>query len=183
MTAFWIGTESMPVEDLRQAVQHPMPIFCGRGAGSGQQCIAVKEARDALTDELGQAEWHDIALHTTIGQGLILDLLRQRSPVEQITLALPTSHLGQGATSVASLQPLEEALIYARSVVEGLLIVNRGALAVLDPQLGGRMAIVRAYDRELSDPTELALDAFVTQFVGAESARWASCGLHLSLRR
>jgi hypothetical protein len=160
-----------------------MPIFCGCGAGSVQQRIAVKEARDALTDELDQAEWHDIALHTTIGQGLILDLLRQRPPVEQITLALPTSHLERGATSVASSQPLDEALTFARSVVEILLVVNRGALAVLDPQLGGRMTIMRAYDRQLSDPAELALDAFVTQFVGAESERWASRGLHLSLRR
>lgn len=178
---FWIGIESMCIEELRLAARHPMPIFCGQLAGSEPQRNAVSEIRETGAEALSPAEWHDVSLFTTIGQGLMLDLLRQRSPVEQITLALPVSQPVHGAVSTASGQPSEA--ILGGQAVDALIRLSRGALAVLDAQLGGGLTILRPSLPDDAHPLELALDAFVEQFVVAESEQWASRGLQLSLRR
>lgn len=178
---FWIGIESMCIEELRLAARHPMPIFCGQLAGSEPQRNAVSEIRETGAEALNPAEWHDVSLCTTIGQGLMLDLLRQRSPVEQITLALPVSQPVHGAVSTASGQPSEA--ILGGQAVDALIRLSRGALAVLDAQLGGGLTILLPPLPDDARPLELALDAFVEQFVVAESEQWASRGLQLSLRR
>ena len=178
---FWIGIESMCIEELRLAARHPMPIFCGQLAGSEPQRNAVSEIRETGAEALSPAEWHDVSLFTTIGQGLMLDLLRQRSPVEQITLALPVSQPVHGAVSTASGQPSEA--ILGGQAVDALIRLSRGALAVLDAQLGGGLTILLPPLPDDARPLELALDAFVEQFVVAESEQWASRGLQLSLRR
>ena len=178
---FWIGIESMCVEELRLAARHPMPIFCGQLVGSERQRNAVSEIRETGAEALSPAEWHDVSLFTTIGQGLMLDLLRQRSPVEQITLALPVSQPVHGAVSTASGQPSEA--ILGGQAVDALIRLSRGALAVLDAQLGGGLTILLPPLPDDACPLELALDAFVEQFVVAESEQWASRGLQLSLRR
>jgi hypothetical protein len=178
---FWIGIESMCIEELRLAARHPMPIFCGQLAGSEPQRNAVSEIRETGAEALSPAEWHDVSLFTTIGQGLMLDLLRQRSPVEQITLALPVSQPVHGAVSTASGQPSEA--ILGGQAVDALIRLSRGALAVLDAQLGGGLIILLPPLPDDARPLELALDAFVEQFMVAESEQWASRGLQLSLRR
>ena len=178
---FWIGIESMCIEELRLAARHPMPIFCGQLAGSEPQRNAVSEIRETGAEALSPAEWHDVSLFTTIGQGLMLDLLRQRSPVEQITLALPVNQPVHGAVSTASGQPSEA--ILGGQAVDALIRLSRGALAVLDAQLGGGLTILQPPLPDDACPLELALDAFVEQFVVAESEQWASRGLQLSLRR
>ena len=178
---FWIGIESMCIEELRLAARHPMPIFCGQLAGSEPQRNAVSEIRETGAEALSPAEWHDVSLFTTIGQGLMLDLLRQRSPVEQITLALPVSQPVHGAVSTASGQPSEA--ILGGQAVDALIRLSRGALAVLDAQLGGGLTILQPPLPDDARPLKLALDAFVEQFVVAESEQWASRGLQLSLRR
>ena len=178
---FWIGIESMCVEELRLAARHPMPIFCGQLASSESQRNAVSEIRETCAEALSPAEWHDVSLFTTIGQGLMLDLLRHRSPVEQITLALPVSQPVHGAVSTASGQPSEA--ILGGQAVDALIRLSRGALAVLDAQLGGGLTILQPPLPGDACPSELALDAFVEQFVVAESEQWASRGLRLSLRR
>ena len=178
---FWIGIESMCIEELRLAARHPMPIFCGQLAGSEPQRNAVSEIRETGAEALSPAEWHHVSLFTTIGQGLMLDLLRQRSPVEQITLALPVSQPVHGAVSTASGQPSEA--ILGGQAVDALIRLSRGALAVLDAQLGGGLTILLPPLPDDARPLELALDAFVEQFVVAESEQWASRGLQLSLRR
>ena len=179
--SFWIGIESMCVEELRLAARHPMPIFCGQLAGSEPQRNAVSEIRETGAEALSPAEWHDVSLFTTIGQGLMLDLLRQRSPVEQITLALPVHQPVHGAVSTASGQPSEA--ILGGQAVDALIRLSRGALAVLDAQLGGGLTILLPPLPDDACPSELALGAFVEQFVVAESEQWASRGLQLSLRR
>lgn len=179
--SFWIGIESMCIEELRLAARHPMPIFCGQLAGSEPQRNAISEIRETGAEALSPAEWHDVSLFTTIGQGLMLDLLRQRSPVEQITLALPVSQPVHGAVSTASGQPSEA--ILGGQAVDALIRLSRGALAVLDAQLGGGLTILLPPLPDDARPLELALDAFVEQFVVAESEQWASRGLQLSLRR
>jgi hypothetical protein len=178
---FWIGIESMCIEELRLAARHPMPIFCGQLAGSEPQRNAVSEIRETGAEALSPAEWHDVSLFTTIGQGLMLDLLRQRSPVEQITLALPVSQPVHGAVSTAPGQPSEA--ILGGQAVDALIRLSRGALAVLDAQLGGGLTILLPPLPDDARPLELALDAFVEQFMVAESEQWASRGLQLSLRR
>ena len=178
---FWIGIESMCIEELRLAARHPMPIFCGQLAGSEPQRNAVSEIRETGAEALSPAEWHDVSLFTTIGQGLMLDLLRQRSPVEQITLALPVSQPVHGAVSTALGQPPEA--ILGSQAVDALIRLSRGALAVLDAQLGGGLTILLPPLPDDARPLKLALDAFVEQFVVAESEQWASRGLQLSLRR
>ena len=179
--SFWIGIDSMCIEELRLAARHPMPIFCGQLAGSEPQRNAVSEIRETGAEALSPAEWHDVSLFTTIGQGLMLDLLRQRSPVEQITLALPVNQPVHGAVSTASGQPSEA--ILGGQAVDALIRLSRGALAVLDAQLGGGLTILLPPLPDDARPLELALDAFVEQFVVAESEQWASRGLQLSLRR
>ena len=178
---FWIGIESMCIEELRLAARHPMPIFCGQLAGSERQRSAVRETRETGAEALSPVEWHDVSLFTTVGQGLTLDLLRQRSPVEQITLALPVSQPVHGAVSTALGQPPEA--ILGSQAVDALIRLSRGALAVLDAQLGGGLTILQPPLPDDACPLELALDAFVEQFVVAESEQWASRGLQLSLRR
>ena len=179
--SFWIGIESMCIEELRLAARHPMPIFCGQLAGSEPQRNAVSEIRETGAEALSPAEWHDVSLFTTIGQGLMLDLFRQRSPVEQITLALPASQPVHGAVSTALAQPPDA--ILGGHVVDALIRLSRGALAVLDAQLGGGLTILQPPLPDDACPLDLALDAFVEQFVVAESEQWASRGLKLSLRR
>ena len=111
----------------------------------------------------------------------MLDLLRQRPPVEQITLALPVSQPVHGAVSKALGQPPDATL--GGHVVDALIKLSRGALAVLDAQLGGGLTILPPPLPDNASPLELALDAFVEQFVVAESEQWVSRGLQLSLRR
>ena len=84
MTAshFWIGVECMPASVVQDAASHPRPILCGNLADAA-------DMRSALAKSLEQAEWHDLALASPIGQGYLLDLLRQRGPIEHIVLALP----------------------------------------------------------------------------------------------
>ena len=84
MTAshFWIGVECMPASVVQDATSHPRPILCGNLADAA-------DMRSALAESLEQAEWHDLALASPIGQGYLLDLLRQRGPIEHIVLALP----------------------------------------------------------------------------------------------
>ncbi|MEK9585541.1 MAG: hypothetical protein VW039_05110, partial [Halieaceae bacterium] len=86
MTAsgFWIGVEAMPLSVLRAATAHERPIFCGR-------LPLDQELRAELGDLYERAEWHDMALDTAIGQGYVMDLLRQRSPVASVVLALDVS--------------------------------------------------------------------------------------------
>ena len=96
-------------------------------------------------------------------------------------MALPVNQPVHGAVSTASGQPSEA--ILGGQAVDALIRLSRGALAVLDAQLGGGLTILLPPLPDDARPLELALDAFVEQFVVAESEQWASRGLQLSLRR
>ena len=86
MTAshLWIGVEYMPASVVQDAASHPRPILCGNLADAA-------DLRSALAKSLVQAEWQDLLLASPIGQGYLLDLLRQRGPIEHIVLALPAT--------------------------------------------------------------------------------------------
>ena len=164
----------MPRSVLRGAIQHERPIFCGRFP-----------ADNALQTQLGdmseRAEWHDVALGTSIGQGYLLDLLRQRLPVDRVVLSLAVS--GRGYYNTRKAPPLDRLLAQARDVVETLLVVSRGAEAVMDPNTGASMTILLGDCGEPAMPLTEALAAFATRFAQAESKRWAELGLSLGVER
>ena len=164
----------MPRSMLRGAIQHERPIFCGR-----------LPADNALQTQLGdmseRAEWHDVALGTSIGQGYLLDLLRQRLPVDRVVLSLAVS--GRGYYNTHKAPPLDRLLAQARDVVETLLVVSRGAEAVMDPGTGASMTIMLGDCGESAMPLTEGLAAFVTRFAQAESKRWAEMGLSFHVER
>ena len=175
MTAsrFWVGVEFMPASVVQAAASHPRPIFCG-------QLGDAAATRSALSNRLDQAEWHDMALASPIGQGYLLDLLRQRSPIEHIVLALP----GISATSIVPaadvLRPLDEVLSETRHAIEGLISVLRGAEATLDASIGAGLTLLRADLAEVSSPVARAMGAFADEWIASEASRWATLGLTLS---
>lgn len=162
----------MPRSVLRAALQHERPIFCGR-----------LPADNILQTQLGDmsewAEWHEVALGTPIGQGYLLDLLRQRLPVDRVVLSL--AGWESGYSGVHPALALDRALAQARDVVEALLVVSRGAEAVMDPDTDASMTIMLGGYGESATPLTEALEAFVTRFVQAESKRWAVMGLSLGV--
>ena len=161
----------MPRSVLRAALQHERPIFCGR-------LPADNILQTQLGDMSERAEWHEVALGTPIGQGYLLDLLRQRLPVDRVVLSL--AGWESGYSGVHPALALDRALAQARDVVEALLVVSRGAEAVMDPGTDASMTIMLGDCGESVTPLTEGLVAFVTRFAQAESKRWAEMGLSLS---
>ena len=175
MTAshFWIGVESMPPSVVQDAASHPRPILCGNLADAA-------DMRSALGNNLGQAEWHDLVLASPIGQGYLLDLLRQRGPIEHIVLALPAISCAGIETGADASRPLDDLLSETRHAIEGLIAVFRGAEATLDASAGAGLTLLRADTAEASSPMARALGAFADGWIASEAARWATLGLSLS---
>ena len=175
MTAcrFWVGVECMPVSVLQDAAAHPRPIFCGDLAD-------VAAVKSALNNSLEQAEWHDLALASPIGQGYLLDLLRQRGPIEHIVLALPAISCARIETGADASRPLDDVLSETRHALEGLIAVLRGAEATLDASAAAGLTLLRADTAEASSPMARALGAFADEWIASEAGRWATLGLSLS---
>ena len=173
---FWIGVECMPASVVQDAALHPRPILCGDLSGAA-------EVRSALGNSLEQAEWHDVALATPIGQGYLLDLLRQRGPIEHIVLALPAISCASLEVDDDALRPLDDVLSETRHAIAGLITVLRGAEATLDASIGAGLTLLRADLDEASAPVARALGAFVDEWIASEAARWATLGLSLSQMR
>ena len=175
MTAshFWIGVECMPVSVVRDAASHPRPILCGNLADAA-------DMRSALAKSLEQAEWHDLSLASPIGQGYLLDLLRQRGPIEHIVLALPTISCARIETGDDASRPLDDLQSETRHALEGLIAVLRGAEATLDASAAAGLTLLRADTAKASSPMARALGAFADEWIASEAGRWASLGLSLS---
>ena len=75
MTAshFWIGVEYMRALVMQDVASYPRPILCGNLADAADLISALAKSQV-------QAEWQDLLLASPIGQGYLLDLLRQRGP-------------------------------------------------------------------------------------------------------
>jgi len=170
---FWIGVECMPASVVQDAASHPRPILCGDLA----HAAALKSA---LNNSLEQAEWHDLALMSAIGQGYLLDLLRQRGPIEHIVLALPAISCARIEAGDEASRPLDDVLSETRHAIEGLITVLRGAEATLDASIGAGLTLLRADTAEASSPVARALRAFADEWIAGETARWATLGLSLS---
>ena len=168
---FWIGVESMPPQVLQMAAAHPRPILCGQ--------IADSRALRALAEATVQAEWHDLALDSPIGQGYMLDLLRQRQPIEHIVLALPSiTHLNTESRD-ETYQSLDSLFSETRHATEGLIAVMRGAEVTLDASAGAGMTLLRVNSIYAPSPLARALGAFLNEWIAAEARRWATLGLSL----
>ena len=175
MTAshFWIGVESMPASVVQDAASHPRPILCGNLADAA-------DMRSALGNSLEQAEWHDLLLASPIGQGYLLDLLRQRGPIEHIVLALPAISCTRIEAGEDTSRPLDDVLSETRHATEGLITVLSGAEATLDASISAGLTLLRADTAEGSSPVARALGAFADEWIANEAARWATLGLSLS---
>ncbi len=175
MTAsrFWIGVELMPASVLRDAASHPRPNLCGDLSGAAKM-------RTALGNSLEQAEWHEVALVSAIGQGYLLDLLRQRGPIEHIVLALPAISCESVEADDDASRPLDDVLSETRHAIEGLITVLRGAEATLDASIGAGLTLLRADLGEASSPVARALGAFADEWIDREASRWTAQGLSLS---
>ena len=100
----------MSLSVLRAATEHERPVFCG-------QLSLAHTLQAELGDVNELAEWHDVALDTAIGQGYLMDLLRQRLPVASVELALDVSTDDRSGDGFVA--PVNEALVRARLVTEG----------------------------------------------------------------
>jgi len=173
-SGFWIGVEAMTASVLTAAATHPRPVFCGRLAPDNPLQAAV-EASGA------RAEWHDIALDNAVGQGYLLDLMRQRAPVEQVVWALPPLTTGQVGCEQAAAASLDTMLATTREITESLIAVLRGAESVLEAGVGAGVTVLCEGREAPMTPLARAVMAFVEAFVTAESERWAALGLSLTL--
>ena len=163
----------MPASVVQDAASHPRPILCGNLADAA-------DMRSALAESLEQAEWHDLALASPIGQGYLLDLLRQRGPIEHIVLALPVISCARIETGDDASRPLDDALSGTRHALEGLIAVLRGAEATLGALAAAGLTLLRADTAEASSPMARALGAFADEWIASEAGRWATLGLSLS---
>jgi len=110
----------------------------------------------------------------------LLDLLRQRGPIEHIVLALPAISCACIEAGDDTSRPLDDVLSETRHAIEGLITVLRGAEASLDASAGAGLTLLRGDTVEASSPLARALGAFADEWIASETARWATLGLSLS---
>ena len=157
----------MPASVLKEAASHPRPILCGHLANAAA-------TRSDLSDRAEHAEWHDLALGSPIGQGYLLDLLRQRGPIERIVLSSSSV-----APAADALRPVNDVLLEIRHAIEGLIAVMRGAEATLDASTGAGLTVLRAATTESSSSQAAAVGAFADEWITREAESWATRGLSL----
>ena len=170
MTAksIWLGVESLPIELIGLALSHPNPIFCGCLSACREHAAVAETMLKQAGKDVSEPDWHEVALGTTIGQGYLADLFRQCGPVEQIVWVWPET-AGALAEASASL-PLDEALIRARSVVEGIMVMASGAAAALASERGITVTLLLPDSVPANSPDEQGLWAFVERFVATANA-------------
>ena len=188
-SCIWIGIEHLAIDVAVGAVQshrHSRQVFCGWLAAAEGLRVAVNE--QTSTGQLGDLtpEWHDTDAGTTIGVGLLSDLLRQRRPVEEVVLVLPPWNARQHpAPSEAALQvpsevPLEVALDHVRGFVERIAMSAAAAKAVMSPPESIGMTILSP-----TTPAQSALgaglQAFMETWTDIEQSCWQDQGLQLAI--
>ena len=188
-SCIWIGIEHLAIDVAVGAVQshrHSRQVFCGWLAAAEGLRVAVNE--QTSIGQLGdlEPEWHDADAGTTIGAGLLSDLLRQRRPVEEVVLVLPPWNARQHpAPSEAALQvpsevPLEVALDHARGFVERIAMSAAAARAAMSPTESIGMTILSP-----TTPAQSALgaglQAFMETWTHIEQSCWQDQGLQLAL--
>ena len=119
-------------------------------------------------------------LASPISKGYLLDLLRQRTPIEHIVLALPAISCARNKAYGDTSRPLDHLRSGTRQAIEGLIAVLRATETTLDASIGAGQTLPRANNAEASLPMARALGASADEWIASEVARWATLGLSLS---
>ena len=177
--SIWIGVESLPIELMDLALRQPSPIFCGRLSDCREHLEVAETALEQAGGDLREPEWHEVAIGTTTGQGYLADLLRQCGPLEQIVWVWPekTGALAEASANI----PLDEALMRARTVIEGVLVMASGAAAALAADRGITVTLLLPDSMPVNSPHEQGLWAFVERFAAIANASSMSKGISFRL--
>lgn len=190
-SCIWIGIEHL-AQDLAVGAVSPhrrsRQVFCGRLA-------AVEDLRAALNEQtvIGQSgdlqpEWHDADAGTTIGAGLLSDLLRQRRPVEEVVVVLPPwDARHHPAPPEAELQallevevPLEVTLDHAGGFVERIAMSAAASRAVMSPPESIGMTILSPTAPALT-ALGAGLQALTETWADVERSWWQDRRMQLAL--
>ena len=169
-------------------------VSCGRLAALQNLRTAVNEQLVAAEPGDPEPEWHDADASTIIGAGLLSDLVRQRSPVEEVILVLPpwdAAHhaVSREAPSKAPLEapleaplavPLEVTLDHARGFIERIAMSSAAARAVMSPPESIGMTIL---SQTMAARTALGagLKALTETWVHVEQSSWLDQRLQLNV--
>ena len=161
-------------------------VFCGRLAAIEGLRVAVNEQTfNGQSGDLAP-EWHDADAGTTIGAGLMSDLLRQRRPVEEVVLMLPPWDARHHPTplevgfQVPSEVPLEVTLDHTRSFVERIAMSAAAARAVMSPSESIGMTILSPTTPALT-ALGAGLQALTERWADVERSWWQERHLQLAL--
>ena len=188
-SCIWIGIEHL-AKDLAVGAVSPhrrsRQVFCGRLAAIEGLRVAVNEQTfNGQSGDLAP-EWHDADAGTTIGAGLLSDLLRQRSPVEEVVLMLPPWDARHHPTplevgfQVPSEVPLEVTLDHTRSFVERIAMSAAAARAVMSPSESIGMTILSPTTPALT-ALGAGLQALTETWADVERSWWQERHLQLAL--
>lgn len=190
-SCIWIGIEHLAQDLAVGAVsshRRSRQVFCGRLA-------AVEDLRAALNEQtvIGQSgdlqpEWHDADAGTTIGAGLLSDLLRQRRPVEEVVVVLPPwDARHHPAPPEAELQallevevPSEVTLDHARGFVERIAMSAAASRAVMSPPESIGMTILSPTAPALT-ALGAGLQALTETWADVERSWWQDRRMQLAL--
>ena len=123
---------------------------------------------------------HNLTQASPVGQGYLLDLLRQLGPTEHIVLALPAIFSARDEVYDDTSRLLDHLPPGTRQAIEGLIAVLRGAEKTVDASICAGLTLLRADTAEASSPMARPLGAFADEWITSELARWAAMGLSLS---
>lgn len=177
--SIWLGVESLPIELMGLVLSHPSPIFCGCLSACREHLAVAETLLEQAGRDPRELDWHEVAIGTTIGQGYLADLLRQCGPIEQIVWVWPE---WAGALAEASVTiPRDEALIRARTVIEGVLVMASGAAAAVASERGITVTLLLPDSVPANSPHEQGLWAFVERFAATANAASTSKGVSFRL--
>ena len=184
-SCIWIGIEHL-AKDLAVGAVSPhrrsRQVFCGRlAAVEGLRAAVNEQTFNGQSGDLAP-EWHDADAGTTIGAGLLSDLLRQRRPVEEVVLMLPPWDARHHPASLeAGFQvPLEVTLDHARSFVERIAMSAAAARAVMSPSESIGMTILSPTTPALT-ALGAGLQALTETWADVERSWWQERHLQLAL--
>jgi len=184
-SCIWIGIEHL-AKDLAVGAVSPhrrsRQVFCGRlAAVEGLRAAVNEQTFNGQSGDLAP-EWHDADAGTTIGAGLMSDLLRQRRPVEEVVLMLPPWDARHHPASLeAGFQvPLEVTLDHTRGFVESVVMSAAAARAVMSPPESIGMTILSPATSAHS-ALGAGLQALTETWTYVEQSSWQDQGLQLAL--
>ena len=189
-SCIWIGVEHLAIDVAVGAVRshrHTRQVFCGGLAAAEGLRAAVNEQTSTGQSGDLEPEWHDADPGTIIGAGLLSDLLRQRSPVEEVVLVLPPwdarhhpAPLGTGGEVSLAVPSLEVTLDHTRGFVESVVMCAAAARAVMSPPESVGMTTLSP-DTSAHSALGAGLQALTETWTYVEQSSWQDQGLQLAL--